>query len=999
MELSIRTLSSRGQRLLFIAWLLFSASISAAQNDNGPAILDAIRLEVQRVAELKSWDSTFAIRMEEAFDRAERNFSNEPERLDVYGRMLGHFQAIGSTNKSRVKTDFEELLFGWLSAVVAYGKDAETATEKVIRGFPDSYFPVKVLAPGLLTDSALQVMADLYPKEVLYALRYMVDPDALTEAELAAVNAPFEAKQYFHYYNSVNALLKTSTDSRVVTLYEMFGKYRYGSNSFYLLDLVHKGRMTIAEAHEAGKAREQMYNALIDIYTSEDPVGLYSVEEHLGELSDRYVRKLMFQRYLPASRLNLDQLADLTPEARIYFLFRSQNMLKKKDLQNLARLLKQLDMEVIAGEDMPWLSDDRIRRFQVRLEEESIPAEFDFLLDPTLWARTRDLAEVTQLAGEGSQLLQGMGIDAGGLAEPVFVFQPYISRLNAHEKEVIRLLNNPYAMLSDLSGVTGQVYSRQMILSLAMDHPVEVMAQLEQFQDQPYAADILTKLALHAPLTAKNYLVKKDHRIHHFLKSTPDTNIQKLYEIDKELGNWTRAYILLDKIARGEISIEEAEIISKEKKLLLPHLVELYRRTDYLGQYTVEKELEYAALDFVRAFNISENTDGAFTEALNEIDAATLYTFMIFGEREVISNTFGKMYDRLMALTGHDLPGFLASMDYVHIDRFLRMAVHYGREYDLYRKLNDDDLERIWTAVFRDLEAKGDKKIQAAIEAGEIIVWLQDSRQLRRIHDIIKEEYERLADERHDEGVAAYGILASIMAQKLREGWSVYAASFYKIPDLVAMPVYSLFNDQLVNVQHYYFYNDRDGLYSYRNFLQQYERSKYNWKIEDKGKFIKIASRSGKAVEIYANKPTEGEEGIVDLETYLASNNLSPQVVVHRGLSTHTLKTFRKIPASAKLILDGSCGGFHIQGVALENAPGAHILCNRNIGTMHINDPMFKQISESIREGRDIVWPSFWSDMEARLGSNPYFKDYIPPHKNVAALIIKAYYDVLDINH
>ena len=85
--------------------------------------------------------------------------------------------------------------------------------------------------------------------------------------------------------------------------------------------------------------------------------------------------------------------------------------------------------------------------------------------------------------------------------------------------------------------------------------------------------------------------------------------------------------------------------------------------------------------------------------------------------------------------------------------------------------------------------------------------------------------------------------------------------------------------------------------------------------------------------------------------------------------------------------------------MALQNAPGAHILCNRNIGTMYINDPMFMQISESIRLGKDIIWPSFWDDMEARLGTNPYFKDYIPPHKNVAALIIKAYYDVLGIHN
>jgi hypothetical protein len=200
------------------------------------------------------------------------------------------------------------------------------------------------------------------------------------------------------------------------------------------------------------------------------------------------------------------------------------------------------------------------------------------------------------------------------------------------------------------------------------------------------------------------------------------------------------------------------------------------------------------------------------------------------------------------------------------------------------------------------------------------------------------------------------------------------------------------------NIQQYYFYNDDDGISSYNNFIRSYEKSSLEWEIKDLGSFVSIQSKSGRKVEIYANKAREGEKGIEAMLDYMLKNKLEPIVVVHRGLSTHTLKTFIRIPKSARLILDGSCGGYHVQRVAIDRAPNAQILCNRNVGTMHINDPMFKQISEDIRTGKDIIWPEFWLKMDTRMGTNPYFKDYIPPHKNAAAILLKALYDVLEIN-
>jgi hypothetical protein len=283
------------------------------------------------------------------------------------------------------------------------------------------------------------------------------------------------------------------------------------------------------------------------------------------------------------------------------------------------------------------------------------------------------------------------------------------------------------------------------------------------------------------------------------------------------------------------------------------------------------------------------------------------------------------------------------------------------------------------------------------INVAEIFLNLQSRELTNLLHSQLRIEYERCEKSKVDKGVAVYGILSSLLSEKIDNGWATYVAKKYELPSLNVIPAYDLFNQDLANIQQYYFYKDEDGIGSYNNFIRSYQKSPLEWEIKDLGKFVLVKSRVGQKVEIYANKATEGELGIEAMLLHMKNAKLEPQVVVHRGLSTHTLKTFTRIPVNARLILDGSCGGYHVQQVAIDRAPSAQILCNRNIGTMMVNDPLFKQISDDIRSGKDLVWPDFWEKMRSRVGTNPYFKDYIPPHKNAGVILYKALYDVLEI--
>jgi hypothetical protein len=45
---------------------------------------------------------------------------------------------------------------------------------------------------------------------------------------------------------------------------------------------------------------------------------------------------------------------------------------------------------------------------------------------------------------------------------------------------------------------------------------------------------------------------------------------------------------------------------------------------------------------------------------------------------------------------------------------------------------------------------------------------------------------------------------------------------------------------------------------------------------------------------------------------------------------------------------------------------------------------------EKLRTGADIEWIGFWQELD-KMVTDKIFEDYVPPHKNLGALFIKAY--------
>lgn len=870
---------------------------------------------------------------------------------------------------------------------------------------PEYYPAVKVLFPAEDASDAVMAMAKERPQELIGQFSWLDYSNDNKDLLMAMTLSPHLFSQFMHYNNNVKKVMMLSKDIHISLMKEIYAKYRYSNQAYYLLPYIAAGKLSIDEAETIAKQEYLLLDYLAPLVADSQLLASQSVREKWGELTGNYLRKIKYNKSAPVNEWKMDALEKVSDTTRVMLLFINHGLLSPVELEAYMRWISLRHfLKPLSPNTLNKLSLQQIYPLRNRIEEQQLNVVWGQLWGTdslkTYLKKRREELTPTQLNALHHQLSSPIsGIQASipvKQKEPEFFIQTYYFNLSEEEKTLIKWKNDPLTALVKIKDWLNEPYASKLLQHIATTYPLDLIQRLEDIQLKPYGIEALKTAAKAAPLTAKNFIIQPAHAWNLLFKTSVDSVIKTLYRIDKEAGINTRAYLLLDDIYKGKLTIRDADSICQKSALLTNRLIDIASRPDALGRYSIHQELSARSLKFVRNLNISENTDNYFNEQLTGLTAKELYTFMTYGEDEIIESSFRKMLQYLlMSLPEGNVYPLMETLGFNEYRKFLRKCTFYGLSERIFSRMTEQQRSRLAKRLLDQLEQGSEED---AVLIADMIISLDYAPMTDLLHQQLKTEYERCEKSRLDKGVAVYGVLSSLLSLRVDKGWAKYVAEKYELPALERLPMYDLFNQQMTNIQQYFFYNDEDGISSYNNFIRSYEKSPLEWEIKDMGIFVVIRSRAGRNVEIYANKAREGEKGISAMEEHLIKNKLEPQIVVHRGLSTHTLKTFTRVPGSARLILDGSCGGYHVQQVAIQRAPGAQILCNRNVGTMHINDPMFKQISDEIRNGRDILWPEFWSKMGNRVGNNPYFRDYIPPHKNAAAILIKTLYEVLEIH-
>lgn len=382
-------------------------------------------------------------------------------------------------------------------------------------------------------------------------------------------------------------------------------------------------------------------------------------------------------------------------------------------------------------------------------------------------------------------------------------------------------------------------------------------------------------------------------------------------------------------------------------------------------------------------------------DAPPQLSARDVYLLLTYGRTEEDDASFAAVFDRLLMPRMHSLSTqkLLEQAHDLNLRPFLTTAIAHQRLDAFLAKAGAPAAQaQVLARCFTRLESVDDM-----IGAAEILDAIQDSERLRALKDVVLDQYHRAGQNQ-----PLYGLLAASLGRKLDDP-ALQAIALGYAPYLRqprSLDTDALFDQHGVCIQQHIFYDDDDAHESFDSFQQTYTHDP-QWHWQDRGWYVTVTGQGqrGRQIEIYANVPhaTPGaDDRRQALTKLLIEQGRTPSMVVHRGHTWYVTKSLEYLTPSARLVFLGSCRGLENSYSVLALANRAQLISTRGIGTTSINDALLRAINDQLLTGaKTLDWEQFWRSEQAKLGANPMFRDYIPPSRNTAAIMLAAYYEYL----
>ncbi len=578
--------------------------------------------------------------------------------------------------------------------------------------------------------------------------------------------------------------------------------------------------------------------------------------------------------------------------------------------------------------------------------------------------------------------------------EKINFISGYLEAKLANESEFF-LNRNIFHSLHFISLYREEDFAADFLLMAAFIYPEEIFLHADDLKTIPNGKRIIEEAAKLSPMAAKKYLPTSNF-VSQSLKKSEDSVVLMIMKIYAQYGMPSTSYALLDDIVSNRLTIDSAEKITRDARKYFDRMMEIRTKENPLAKNSLDQELEYASLEYVRVVNeLHDFTNDIRFATVNDFTSRELYTLMVYTQPEIFTSTFLGFFDRMMKrMKTADGEEFLNSMGNNRYRTFVKMCVGYNTLDQYFALLTQEAKEKLLTGFVSNLE-KNNGDLTQPVDVADTFGSIQDSSTLAFFQNVIKKEYNRVQKEGNEDGMILYGLLAGMFAGRATSDndWSVQMSARYQLKPIDKIQMSDLFEANDTSTAYVVFYDDKDGEASFASFLSQYQDG--NWKIERMDRYVKISSVRGKAVIIYANYPVEEYLGQPELMELFKTGGNFPNLVMHRGHSYYVPKTIEQISSNAKIVILGSCGGYHILNTVIERSPDVHIISSKQIGTMMVNDPLLHEIFETLRQGKDIEWITIWNTLDKKFKGNSdlydKFSDYIPPHKNLGAIFIQAY--------
>ncbi len=559
-----------------------------------------------------------------------------------------------------------------------------------------------------------------------------------------------------------------------------------------------------------------------------------------------------------------------------------------------------------------------------------------------------------------------------------------------HSREVVEL-----AFLLDEDAIS----TTNLMGWYATNYPKSAMEVMKKSWDKPYADTLVSILGPKNRVQFLSY-ARAGGVTQRVIARNNNPEVKIIYKIatQSQTKNVFKNYLFYDKIADGTMSIQEADRISNDDANYFTNLVKYRMDNSYLSNTkTILAEIKIEALQrFVRVINeLHEKPASVRFKSIQGLTPAQLYYTAISGSDEIYTSSFMGLYKIMMNKLDNVTTDKL--LEQVHYDRFrtfIRMASGYNVINSFLSHMPDKSRDKLLVEFVSNLEKKIDENgLEDAVDVADSYASLKDSSIQAALRQEVEKEYQRVRRAQNTEGMAIYSILLTVMdgKSKLTQGEIVS-----NLPPVLDMPIDQMkdTNGQINAVM--FFYGDEDGRGSFNTYLGRLPSSQYS--RVNKKYWVEFTSKKNPDFHIYINQPLpepEDEMAQKAMMKHLHDNGIHPSLLIHRGHSYHVPLSIDQMEPSNKVVVLGSCGGYHNLKSILTNTEQAQIVSSKQTGVGVVNNRIIDEIFATLSNSKSIEWIPLWEDVKKQLKPYPeyvaYFEDYIPPYQNLGAIFMISY--------
>ncbi len=568
----------------------------------------------------------------------------------------------------------------------------------------------------------------------------------------------------------------------------------------------------------------------------------------------------------------------------------------------------------------------------------------------------------------------------------------------------IYTLDNSRVLLDNKPEARAFIYE-----AIAAGNPVLMLRRLEEFARDTFASRIISAAARKEPGIVFSYATSSNMLLKQAVYACRDPYVQAIVRTSAESEAPLRALPFISYLYTSNRSIEEIDSIAANPVQSFNALTHLRRSNEPDSRQLYTDAMEYRTLtDFVRTMNeMHDTTDVVRFRCIDSLSAMSLFYIMVYGREEIYTSsflgTFRRMTERMGSIRGNQ---FLDSLHYDHFRSFIRLCAGYNTLSAFLATMDDTARNNVMSRFAGGLEHGRENDLEDAVNVADAIGSITDSALLVFLRQRIAENYEVCRKKESRKGMAVYQLLGMLAESSIGTVTDTAAAQVSRklhIQPVNILPYTRIANDTGTVDERVFFYGDDDGQTAYRGFIDDYKKNPA-WKIDSNQYWATITATGGHRVTMYANVPLtapDDEKAIDSLDTYLAAMGIKPRFIIHRGHSYHVKSTLKRIDSNARIVVLGSCGGYQNVAKVLKSSPDAHIIASRQTGVGAINEPMTRAINTQLQEGKDINWITLWSELDEYFSHRPElnerYKDYVPPHRNLGVIFIKAYRQLMAV--